>query len=72
MGDDGSDAATALWRLAAAQVELHAALERLSATCERTAAEMRGTALGSGRLHPDLAAHPDLVELDALLTRLYG
>jgi hypothetical protein len=72
MADDSSDAVTALYRLAAAQLELQEALVRLSATCQQTAATIRGTALGPRELPADLAAHPDLVELDALLTTFYG
>ena len=71
MEDDSPDAVTALYRLAAAQLELQEALVRLTATCQQTAAAMRGTALGARDLHPDLAVHPDLVELDTVLTTLY-
>jgi hypothetical protein len=88
MQDDSTDAVTALYRLAAAQIELHDALLRLRDTCEQTAAAMRGTALGvDGRVgdradgqagdgagdgQPGRPDHPDLVELDAMLTRFYG
>lgn len=72
MDDDAPDAVTALYRLAAAQVELEDALHRLTATCQATAAAMRGTSLGPRELHPDLAAHPDLADVDGMLTTYYG
>lgn len=76
MQHDSDDAVTALYRLAAAQMELHDALVQLRATCEQTAATLRGASSPGdpteSRSGTAPVEHPDLVELDAMLTEFYG